>query len=152
MAFLVVMYGCENWTIKKVEHQRTDALKLWCWSRLLRVLLDSKEIQPVNSKGSQPWLFPERTDAEASVCWPPDVKNWLIGKDTDHEKDWRQKRRGQREWDGWMASSIQWPWVWANSGRYWRTGKPGVLHSKGSQRVGLDWATEQQMARLPPAP
>ena len=106
--------------------------------------IDCKDIKLVNPKGNQSCVFIGRTDAEAEapICWPPDVKNWLIEKDTDHEKDWRQKRRGQREWDGWMALSIQWPWVWANSGRYWRTGKPGVLQSMGLQKVEHNWATE----------
>ena len=52
MVFPVVMYGCENWTIKKAEHQRTDAFKLWCWR--LTSPLESKEIKPVNPKGDQP--------------------------------------------------------------------------------------------------
>ena len=50
---------------------------------------------------------------------------------------------GGRGWDGWMASPTQWTWAWPNSGRWWRTGKPGVLQSMGSQRVGHDWETEQ---------
>ena len=54
MFFLVVMYGCESWTIKKAEHQRIDAFKLWCWRRLFESPLDSKEIKPVNPKGYQP--------------------------------------------------------------------------------------------------
>ena len=53
MVFPVVMYGCESWTIKKAEHQRINAFELWCWRRLLRVPLDSKEIKPVNTKGDQ---------------------------------------------------------------------------------------------------
>ena len=51
---------------------------------------------------------------------------------------------GDRGWDGWMASPTQWTWVWARSRRWWRTGRPGVLQSMGSQRVGHNWATEQQ--------
>ena len=54
MIFPVVMYGCEIWTIKKAEHQRTDAFELWCWRKTLESPLDSKEIQPVNPKGDQP--------------------------------------------------------------------------------------------------
>ena len=53
MVFPVVMYRCESWTTKKAEHQRTDAFKLWCWRRLLRVPVDSKEIKPVYPKGNQ---------------------------------------------------------------------------------------------------
>ena len=53
MGFPVVMYGCESWTIKKAEHQRTDAFELWHWRRLLKGLLDCKKIQSVNPKGNQ---------------------------------------------------------------------------------------------------
>ena len=55
-----------------------------------------------------------------------------------------RRRRGNREWDGWMASPTQWTWVWANSGRWWRTGRPGVSPFKVSQRVRYDWGTAQQ--------
>ena len=74
MVFQVVMYGCESWTTKTAERRRIDALELWCWRRLLR---DCKEIQPVHSKGDQPWVFIGRTDAEAEtpVLWPPHVKS-----------------------------------------------------------------------------
>ena len=54
-----------------------------------------------------------------------------------------RRRKGHREWDGWMASPTQWTWVWANSRRYWRTGKSGVLQSIGSQRIGHDLVIEQ---------
>ena len=75
LVFLVVMYGCESWTIKKAEC-RIDAFELWCWRRLLRVL-DCKEIQPVHPKGDQSWVFIGRTDVEAEtpILWPPDVKS-----------------------------------------------------------------------------
>ena len=61
--------------------------------------LDCKEIKPVNPKGNQPWIFTGRTDAEteAPISWPPDVKNWLIGKDPDAGKDWRQEEKGTTE-------------------------------------------------------
>ena len=58
-----------------------------------------------------------------------------------------KRRRGNRGWDGWMASLIQWTWVWANSGRWWRTGKPGVMQSMGSQSTVHDWVTEQQQIK-----
>ena len=76
MVFSVVMYGCETWTIKKAEHQRTDTFELWCWRRLLSPL-DCKEIQPVHSKGDQSWVLIGRTDAEAEtpILWPPDAKS-----------------------------------------------------------------------------
>ena len=95
MVFPVVMYECESWTIKKAECWRIAAFELWCWRRLL----DCKEIQPVNPKGNQPWIFIGRTNAEAEtpILWPPDVKNWLIGKDPDAGKDWRQEEKGTKE-------------------------------------------------------
>ena len=126
------MYGCESWTVKKAERQRIDALKLWCWRRLLRV----------HSKGDQLWVFFGRTDAKAEtpLLWPPQVKSWLTGKDFDAGRDWGQEEKGTT--DGWMASLTRWTWVWVNSGRWWWTVKPGVLRFMGSQRVGHDWATE----------
>ena len=118
MFFPVVMNGCESWNIKKAECQRTDVFKRWCWRRLLKNPLDSKEIKLISPKGSQPWIFIGRTDAEAevSILWPRDRKSWLTGKDPDAGKDWRGEG-SDRGWDGWMASSIQWTWVWVNSGK-----------------------------------
>ena len=115
MFFPVVMYGCESWNIKKAECQRTDAFDLWCWRRLSKSPLDSKVIKPISPKGNQPWIFIGRTDAEAEVpiLWPCDTKSWLTGKDPDAGKDWRGDG-GDRGWDGWMPSSIQWTWVWVN--------------------------------------
>ena len=82
MVFPVVMCGCESWTIKKAECRRIDALELWCWRKLLVLesLLDSKEIQPVNPKGDQSWVFIGRTDAgaETPILWPSDSKSLLI--------------------------------------------------------------------------
>ena len=96
IVFPVVMYRCESWTMKKVEHQRIDACKLWCWKRFLRI---SWEIKPVNPKGNQPWIFIGRTDAEAeaSILWPPDMKSRLTGKGIDAGKDWRQEEKGATE-------------------------------------------------------
>ena len=67
MVFPAVMYGCENWTIKKAEHWRIDAFELWCWRRLFESPLDCKEIQSVNPKGNQSWIFIGRTDAEVET-------------------------------------------------------------------------------------
>ena len=76
MVFLVVMYGCEGWTVRKAEHRQTDAFELWCWRRLLSPL-DYKEIQPVHPKGDQSWVFIGRTDAETEtpILWPPHAKS-----------------------------------------------------------------------------
>ena len=91
MFFPVIVYGCENWTVKKAESQKN-----WCfWTMVLEKILESpldlKEIKPVNPKGGQPWIFIGRADAkaEAQILWPPDPKSWFIGKDPDAGKDWR---------------------------------------------------------------
>ena len=96
MIFPVVMYGYQSWTIKKAECWRIDAFELWCWRRVLRVPLACKEIQPVNPKGNQSWIFIGRTDAEAEtpILWPPHAKSWLVGKDPDAGKDRRQEEKG----------------------------------------------------------
>ena len=88
VVFPVVTYGCESWTIKKAEHQKTDAFKLWSWRT--QSPMDCKEIKPVNPKGNQPWIYIGRADAEAyaPILWLPDVKSQLIGKDLDAGKDW----------------------------------------------------------------
>ena len=103
-------------------------------------------MKPVNPKENQSLIFIGRTDAEgeAPILWSPNEKSWLIWKDPDAGKDWRQIEEGDRGWDGWMASPTQWTWGWASSERWWRTGKPGLLQSMGLQRVGHNWATEQQ--------
>ena len=141
----VVMYGWENWTISKENW----VPKNWCFwivglERTLESPLDCKEIQPVNPKGNHSWIFIGRTDAEGETpkLWPPDAKNWLIGKDLDAMKGWRQEVKGTTGWDGWMASLTQWTWVWANSRRQWRTGEPSLLQPMGSQRFRHNWATE----------
>ena len=120
MIFPVVVYECENCTVKKAECRGTDASKLWRWRRLLRVLLlsslmlektlesplDSKEIKPVNPKGNQSWILIGRTDAEAEapIPWPLDEKNQLIGKDLDAGKDWWQEAATENE----MAGGHHW--------------------------------------------
>ena len=87
-------------------------------------------------------IFIARTDAEAEtpIPWPPDAKNWFIGKDPDAGKDWRWKEKGTE--DGWMASLTRWTRVWVRSGSSWWTGRPGVLQSMGSQGIRHDWVTE----------
>ena len=127
MAFPVVMYGCESWTIKKAEHWRIDAFELWCWRRLLRVRpLDCKEIQLIHPKGNQSWILIGRIDAKAEmpILWPPDTKSWLIGKDPDAGKYWRQEEKGTTgdEMVGWHH--------WLNHHEFEQA--PGVGDGQGS--------------------
>ena len=98
MVFPVVMYGWESWTIKKAECRYIDSFDLWCLEKILESLLDYKEIQPVHPKGDQSWVFIGRPGAEAEtpMLWPPHVKSWLIGKDSDAGRDWEQEEKGQQ--------------------------------------------------------
>ena len=144
MVFSAVMNGCESWTIKKAEHQELMLLNCGV-EKTLESLLDCKKIKPVHPKGNQSWIFIGRTDAvgEAPILWPPDAKKGRIRNDHDAGKYWRHEEKGtDRGWDGWMASLTQWTWVWASSRSWWWTGRPGVLQSMGSQRLGQDWVTE----------
>ena len=77
-----------------------------------------------------------------SILWPPDIKKWLIGKDPDAGKDWRQEEKGTREDEMVGCPPTWWTWVWVSSRSWWWTGKPGVLQSMELQRVGHDWTTE----------
>ena len=134
----------------ELDYKESWTLKNWCfWTVVLEKTLESpsdcREIQPVNPRGNQSWIFIGRTDAEneAPILWPPDGKNWLTGKDPDTRKDWRQEKKGMTEDEmvG-IASPTRWAWVWASFGSWWWTGKPGVLQSMGLQRVRYDWVTE----------
>ena len=122
----------------ELDYKESWAPKNWYfWTVVLEKTLESpldcKEIQPVHPKGNQSWIFIGRTDAEPEtpILWPPDSKNWLIGKDPDARKIEGGRRRSDRGWDGLMASPTQWTWVWVNSGSWWWTGRPGVLQSMG---------------------
>ena len=101
------MYGCKSWTIKMAECRRIDAFEVWCWRRL-ESPLDCKEIQPVHPKGNKSWIFIGTTDADAETptLWPPDMKNWLIRKYPDTEKDWRQEKGTTEDemvgWHHWL--------------------------------------------------
>ena len=139
----------------ELDYKESWALKNWClWivvlEKTLESPLDCKEIQPVYPKGDQSWIFIGKTDVEAEtpIVWPPDVKSWLIWKDPMLGKIEGRRRGDDGGWDGWMASPTQWTWGWVNSGSWWRTGRPCVLQSMGSQRDGYNWATELMMAGI----
>ena len=96
----MVFSGSHVW-MWVLDHKESREPKNWCfWTVVLEKTpkgpLDSKEIKPINPKGNQSWIFIWRTgaEAEALICWPPDAKNWLIGKDPDAGKDWRQEEKG----------------------------------------------------------
>ena len=94
----------------ELDYKENSALKDWCsWVVLsvktLESPLDCREIQPVHPKGNQSWIFIGKTDAESPILWPPDVKNWLLGKDTDAGKDWRWQEKGTERMR-WLNSII----------------------------------------------
>ena len=94
VVFPVIIHKCESWTIKKADWGRIDAFELWCWRRLLRIPSRSNQ-----SKRNQPWILTGKTKAEARApkLQLPDVKSWLIRKDPDAGKDWRQKEKRAAE-------------------------------------------------------
>ena len=105
----MVLCGCHVW-VWELDYKENWAPKNWClWTVVLENTLegplDCKEIQPVHSKGNQSWIFIGRTyfEADAPVLWPPDAKNWLIGKDPGAGKDWRREEKGMTgdEMVGW---------------------------------------------------
>ena len=96
---------------------------------------------PTYLPAGKSWVFTGWTDVETEtpILWLPDdsfEKTLMLGKIED------RRRRGDRGWDGWMASPTQWTWVWVNSRSWWWTGRPGMLWFTELQRVGHDWATE----------
>ena len=143
------MYGCESWTLKKAELWRIDALELWCWE-------DSWESFGLQrDQTSQSWR-----ESTPNINWKDWSWSWSSSTLATWRKEmihWRRpgkiegRRRGRGQdgcmvsstqyawvWAGWTVSLTQWTWVWASSRRWWRIGKPGVLQSMGSQRVGHD--------------
>ena len=136
----------------ELDHKEGWVPKNWCfWTvvleKTLESPLDSKEIQPVHTKGNQPWIFIGRTDAKAKapILWLTDAKNWLIGKDPDAGKSWgrEEKEATEDEMAGWHH--------WLNGHEFEQTQGDGERQGSlaccspwGSQRVGHDWATEQE--------
>ena len=126
MIFPVVMYRCESWIIKKAEHRRTDAFKLWYWRRLLRVPWTAwrsnqsilKEIKETNPEYPLEGLM-LKLKLNTLATWCKELTYW--------KRPWcweRLKAKGKgssRGWDGWTASLTQWTWIWTNSGRQWKT-------------------------------
>ena len=150
--------GSHIW-IWELDYKESWAPKNWCfWTVVLEKTpespLDCKEIQPVNPKGNQSWIFIRRTDIEAEtpILLPPDAKNWLIGKDPDAGKDWRQEEKGttQDEMVGWRHQlngyESEWtPGVGDGQGTLVCCGSWGHRESDTTER--LSW-TEMALARV----
>ena len=144
------MYGCESWTVKKAECWRTDAFELWYWRRLLRVPWTARRSNQSILKEIGPGISLEGMMLKLKLQY----SGHLMRRVDSLEKTLMlgviggRRRRDDRGCDGWMASPTRWTWVWENSGRWWWTGRPGVLRFMGSQRVGHDWATELNRTEL----
>ena len=144
MVFPAVMYGCESWTIKEAEGWRTDAFGLWCWRRLLRVPWTArrsnqsilKEINPEYSL--EELMLKLKLQYFGQLMWKTDSleKTLMLGKIEGKRGRGRQRMR----WLDGITDSMD--MSLSSSGSWWWTGRPGVLRSMGSQRVGCDWATE----------
>ena len=138
ITFPVVIYGCESWTIQKAEHGRIDALRVWCWRRLLRVPWTSRRSnQSIPRKlilniPWKNWCWSWSSNTLATWCKEPShwKRSWC----------WERLKAGGEGGDRircWMASLTQWTWVWANSGSWWWTGRPGMLQSMGLQELDI---------------
>ena len=155
MVFPVVMYGCESWIVNRVP-------KNWCfWTvvleKTLQSLLDCKEIQPVHSEGDQPWDFFGRNDAKAEtpVLWPPHVKIWLIGKDSDAGRHWGQEEKGMTEdemagWHHWLdGRESEWtPGVGDGQGGLACCDSWGLKESDTTERLNwseLNWKPKESV-------
>ena len=138
------MYGhvyCRHVDMWEQDHKESWVPKNWCfWTVVLEKTLESPldcKIKPVNPKGNQSWIFTGRTDAdaEAPILWPPYVKNWLIWKDPDAGKDWRQEENGMTEDEtgGWQH--------WRDGHEF--EGVPGVGDGQGSLACCSPWGRKE---------
>ena len=148
MVFLVVMYRCESWTIKKAECQRIDAFKLWCWRRLLRVPWTARR----SDQSIRKEILRECSSEGLMVKLKLQYFDHLMQRADSLEKtlilgkiEGRRRRGKQRvKWLDGITDSMD---MNASSGRWWQTAKPGVLQSVGLQRVGHDWVTDNWFVR-----
>ena len=146
--FLVVVYGYESWTIKKAEHWRINAFELRCWGKLLRISWTARSNQSILKE-----INPEYSLEGLMLKLKLQYFGHLLQKANSLKKTLMlgkiegRRRRDDRRWDGWMASPTRWTRVWVNSGRWWRTGKPGMLQSMGLQRVRHDWGIELNVVK-----
>ena len=154
MVFPVVMYGCESWSIKKAEHQGTDALELWCWRRLLRVPWTARWSNQSILKETSPGYSLEGLMLKLKLQYFSHLmrrtdsleKTLMLGKTEGRRRRGRQRMR-------WLDGiTTQWTWVWVNSGSWWWTGRPGLLQSmvrkESDMTEWLNWTEGTSLAYL----
>ena len=146
MTFPVVVYKCKSWTIKKAEHWRTGAFKLWCWRWLLRVLWTAKRSSPSILKEINPEYSSEGLILKLRLQYFGHLLQTAdsLEKTLMLEEIEGKRKSGWQSMKWWIASPTSWTLTRASSGRRWGTGRPGMLQSMGSQRLRHDLATEQQ--------
>ena len=149
---LITLQYCERWTIKKAERWRIDAFELRCLRRFLRVHWITRRSNQSILREISPGYFLEGLKLPSFIhwCWSWNsntLATWC--EELTHLKRpwcWERLKAGgegdNRGWDGWRVSPTRWTWASVDSGSWWWTGRPGVLQSMGSQRVGHDWVTE----------
>ena len=150
MVFPVIMYGCESWTAKKAERRRIDGFELWCWRRLLRVPWRARRSNQSILKEISPGCSLEGMMLKLKLQYFGHLmrrvdsleKTLMLGGIGGRRRRGRQRMR----WLDAITDSMT--WVWVNSGRWWWTGRPGVLRFMGSWRVRHDWATELNWTEL----
>ena len=149
MVFPVVVYRCESWIIKKTEYQIIDFFNYWCWRRHLKVpctvrRLNQTILNEINPEYSLEGLMLKlKLQHFGHLMRTADsLENTLMLGKIEVKRE-----EGDTGWDGWMAPLIQWTRTWANSGRWWGTGKPSMPRSMGSQKVAHQLVTEQQQQR-----
>ena len=138
-------YGFSNshvW-MWELDHKESRVSKNWCFQtvgleKTLESSLHCKEIKPVNPNGNQSWRFIRRTDAEAAKLWHLTWRANSLEKTLMLETLNMGREGDDRGWDSWMASLTRWTWIWTSSRGWWRTVKPSILQSMGSQRPLLD--------------
>ena len=138
----------------ELDHKEGWMSKNWCfstvgWRRLLRVPWTSRR----SNQSILKEISPEYSWKGLMLKLNLQYFGYLMRRTNSMEKAWCWERLkagegDDRGWDGWMALPTRWTWVWASSGRWWRTGKPGVLQSMWLQRIGHDWATEKRQQCL----
>ena len=142
-------YGLSSSHVSMWElyHKESWVPKNWCfWTVVLEKTLESplgcKEIQPILKEISLEYSLEGlmlKLSSNTLATWYKELTHWK------RSQGWERLKAGEgdnKEWDGWMASLTWWTWVWASFGNWWWTGKPGLLQSMGSQRIGHDWMTE----------
>ena len=152
MVFPVVMYSCKSWTVKKAEHKK------WCF---LNCVLEKTLERPLTARRSDQSILKEinpeysleglmlKLSSSNLVSWYEQSTHWKTPWSWERLR--AEGEEGIRGWDNWMASLTQWTWTWANSRRWWETGRPGMLQPMGSQKSQIwlgDWTTNSWFITL----